>query len=148
MKLVPLLTSTAVGLLILRSSVAAQWLDYPTAGVPKTPDGKPSLSAPAPRTTDGKPDLSGLWEMERTELGGSRVEPLVSAMSKLVASSSTLDRACREAYPTNPGRRSWSKHEVLKATYMIRLQMAFLSGQCGYILTQPSGRLFRFPDFS
>ena len=52
------------------SAVYAQWLDYPTPNVPKTPDGKPNLSAPAPRTSDGKPDLSGLWEMERTERGG------------------------------------------------------------------------------
>jgi len=39
----------------------AQWLDYPTAGVPRTPDGKPNLAAPAPRTADGKPDFSGMW---------------------------------------------------------------------------------------
>jgi hypothetical protein len=42
----------------------AQWLDYPTAGVPRTADGKPNLSAPAPRTADGKPDLSGMWGWE------------------------------------------------------------------------------------
>jgi len=42
----------------------AQWLNYPTAGVPRTGDGKPNLSAPAPRTSDGKPDFSGIWEME------------------------------------------------------------------------------------
>ncbi len=39
----------------------AQWLKYPTAGIPRTADGKPNLSAPAPRTADGKPDISGLW---------------------------------------------------------------------------------------
>jgi hypothetical protein len=39
----------------------AQWLDYPTAGVPHTPDGKPDLTAPAPRLPDGKPDFSGMW---------------------------------------------------------------------------------------
>jgi hypothetical protein len=44
--------------------LGAQWLNYPTAGVPHTPDGKPNLSAPAPRTADGKPDFSGIWEME------------------------------------------------------------------------------------
>jgi hypothetical protein len=41
--------------------LAAQWFHYPTAGVPRLPDGKPNLSAPAPRTPDGKPDLSGIW---------------------------------------------------------------------------------------
>src|ERR1700676_2905872 len=41
--------------------VSAQWLHYPTPGIPRTPDGKPNLSAPAPKTPDGKPDLSGIW---------------------------------------------------------------------------------------
>ena len=44
--------------------LAAQWLNLPTPGVPKGPDGKPNLSAPAPRTADGKPDLSGIWELQ------------------------------------------------------------------------------------
>lgn len=47
---------------VLSSPLAAQWLHYPTPGIPRTPDGKPNLSAPAPRTADGKPDFSGLWE--------------------------------------------------------------------------------------
>ena len=41
--------------------LSAQWPAYPNASVPRTPDGKPNLSAPAPRTPDGKPDLSGIW---------------------------------------------------------------------------------------
>lgn len=40
---------------------SAQWLTYPTPGIPRLPDGKPNLAAPAPRTADGKPDLSGVW---------------------------------------------------------------------------------------
>jgi len=44
--------------------VDAQWLNYPTAGVPRTPDGKPNLDAECPRTPDGKPDLSGVWVTE------------------------------------------------------------------------------------
>jgi hypothetical protein len=39
----------------------AQWLNYPTAGLPRTPDGKPDLAAPTPKAADGKPDLSGIW---------------------------------------------------------------------------------------
>ena len=39
----------------------AQWIKYPTAGVPRLPDGKPNLSAATPRTSDGKPDFSGMW---------------------------------------------------------------------------------------
>jgi len=53
-----LLIIVAIG---LSAPASAQWLKQPTAGLPRTPDGKPNLSAPAPRTADGKPDLSGLW---------------------------------------------------------------------------------------
>ena len=42
----------------------AQWIHYPTAGIPRLADGKPNLSAPTPRTKDGKPDFSGVWEVE------------------------------------------------------------------------------------
>src|SRR5262244_1502788 len=51
----------AVVMLTLNASLEAQWLHQPTAGIPRTADGKPNLSAPVPRTADGKPDLSGLW---------------------------------------------------------------------------------------
>ena len=44
----------------LSTSLSAQWPLYPV-GVPKGPDGRPDLKAPAPRTADGKPDLSGIW---------------------------------------------------------------------------------------
>jgi hypothetical protein len=44
------------------SAVAsAQWLKYPTAGIPRTADGKPDLTGPTPRHANGKPVLAGLW---------------------------------------------------------------------------------------
>jgi hypothetical protein len=43
--------------------VNAQWAVYHDPVVPRTPDGKPNLSAPAPRL-NGKPDLSGIWQAE------------------------------------------------------------------------------------
>src|SRR5262245_47593915 len=52
---------TSVILIAFSAPLAAQWLNHTTPGIPRKPDGKPNLSAPAPRTSDGKPDLSGLW---------------------------------------------------------------------------------------
>src|SRR5215211_5410267 len=52
--------------LVWPSMASAQWLKHPTAGIPRTADGRPNLSAPAPRTADGRPELSGLWEARDT----------------------------------------------------------------------------------
>jgi hypothetical protein len=49
---------------VMSVSLNAQWLNHPSRGVPRMPDGKPNLSAPAPRTADGKPDFSGIWQLE------------------------------------------------------------------------------------
>jgi hypothetical protein len=59
-------TVTALIAVVCAMSAApsAQWLKYPTAGVPKASDGRPKLDAPAPRASDGKPDLSGIWDIE------------------------------------------------------------------------------------
>ena len=59
-----IVTGIIAALCMMSSTVSAQWLKYPTAGVPRRSDGKPDLSAPAPRTSEGKPDLSGIWEIE------------------------------------------------------------------------------------
>jgi hypothetical protein len=53
-----------VSIAFLSTGAHAQWLNFPTPGIPRTPDGKPNLSAPVPRTSDGKPDLSGVWMHE------------------------------------------------------------------------------------
>jgi hypothetical protein len=43
------------------TSLAAQWIYYPTEGVPRKDDGSVDTRAPAPRLENGKPDLSGVW---------------------------------------------------------------------------------------
>ena len=53
--------AVVVALLLTPVPASAQWLDYPTTGIPRMPDGKPNLAAAVPRTPDGKPQLAGLW---------------------------------------------------------------------------------------
>ena len=55
---------TALTILFALTPLDAQWLKYPTPGVPRTSSGAPDLNAPTPRTPDGKPDLSGTWDIE------------------------------------------------------------------------------------
>jgi hypothetical protein len=65
----------AAALIIAAPAVLfAQWPDYPTSGVPRNPDGKPNLTAPAPRTGDGKPDFSGMWGWETRANCGAKCD--------------------------------------------------------------------------
>src|SRR4051812_47626812 len=53
---------TVIAALILAPAPAgAQWLRFPTAGIPRTADGRPNLRAPAPRTPEGRAIIAGLW---------------------------------------------------------------------------------------
>src|SRR5262249_23923286 len=57
-----LIAFVAAGVFLWMSSpLTAQWFKYPSAGVPRTLDGKINLTAPTPRTRDDKPDFSGMW---------------------------------------------------------------------------------------
>lgn len=70
--------AVAFGAIITLPGTAwAQWLKYPTAGVPRTADGKPNLSAPAPRAPDGKADFTGIWLTNNTRCRSQDPESLL-----------------------------------------------------------------------
>ena len=47
---------------VMAVPAAAQWMNYPTPGIPRLPSGKPNLNARTPRAPDGHPDLTGIWQ--------------------------------------------------------------------------------------
>ena len=55
--------ATITALVLLSGAIEAQWVSRPTPGIPRLPDGKPNLTAPAPRLPDGHPDLGGIWDV-------------------------------------------------------------------------------------
>ena len=67
-----------------------QWLNYPTVGMQRTPDGKIDLNAPPPRTPDAKVDLSGIWTRVRSNGPPSIVEGS-SDQSRYLLEGSTID---------------------------------------------------------
>jgi hypothetical protein len=82
-------TGSLVAAILAIASVptTAQWLSYPTPGIPRTPDGNPDLSAPAPKTADGKPDLSALWMPSKptggiAQLKASEIKPWALKLAK------------------------------------------------------------------
>src|SRR5438128_8413712 len=72
--------------LLTAGPAGSQWLKIPLPGTPRTPDGKPNLTAPAPKTPDGKPDLSGLWRSD----GGRYVENLAGVDAPMLPWAAAL----------------------------------------------------------
>ena len=67
----------------LTESANAQWINQPKAGVPRTRDGKPNLSAPAPKAANGKPDLTGLWQTDMAAPGEiERISPGLGVLAE------------------------------------------------------------------
>jgi hypothetical protein len=80
-------------------ALQAQWLKYPSAGVPRLPNGQPNLTAPAPTTASGTPDLSGQW-LADTESGTG----VSFAGAPLPRCSETSGHGLRTACLTDRGR--------------------------------------------
>src|SRR5262245_17897120 len=71
----------ALTLLAAAMLSSAQWINEPARGVPRTPDGKPKLDAPAPRL-GGKPDFTGLWQTDMAKPG--EIEKIIPDLGKVI----------------------------------------------------------------
>ncbi|MBI4472576.1 MAG: hypothetical protein HY646_07900 [Acidobacteria bacterium] len=77
-------------ILAMISAASAQWVNLTLPNTPRTPDGKPDLTAPTPRTRDGKPDLTGIWRVASgkylqniaADLGELPFQPWAAALYK------------------------------------------------------------------
>jgi len=129
-------------LAFLSTGAYGQWLDFPTPGIPRTPDGKPNLSAPAPRTAEGKPDLSGVWMHEVTT---------VAEMKRLYGAA-VIDEAIRVQVP---GMEIGTQHKYSRNILIdVRPGESPLRPEAAEIMRQraatldvqnPCGRVFGFP---
>src|ERR1700674_2462881 len=92
------------------SPIRAQWFNYKTPGVPRTPDGKPDLSAPTPRMADGKPDLSAFWQGSlvyarniAADLKPEDVQPWAEALTQERMLNFGKDSPSAQCLPPPPG---------------------------------------------
>jgi len=71
---------SVVAVALRTTPAAAQWLDRPWSGIPRTADGKPNLAAPAPRGADGHVDLTGIWDgpVPETQADPANAQPWVN----------------------------------------------------------------------
>src|SRR5579885_1399623 len=82
----PGLRTLLFGLLIC--PLPAQWINYPSAGIPRTKDGKADLNAACPRTADGHPDFSGVWIAPSSREGNPQFpgcEPIPDEFANIAA---------------------------------------------------------------
>ena len=150
-----------------------QWLRYRTEGIPRKPDGKPNLTAPAPRLPDGHPDLSGLWHAAQPrqcvnsagdsvpcglEIGGSPLagnlgrdlpggalpyQPWAAKLFQERHAALSIDDPHVRCLPDNPPR-SWTLPHLTKAVHMPKLLVLLYEVNAMYRQIFIDGR--PFPD--
>lgn len=114
----------------------AQWIQYRDPAIPRLPNGKPNLAAPAPRTGGRKPDLSGIWRLQPP---GCRLEDLDCAeVNDRVSEFANIAARLKGGLPYQP----WAAELVSKLS-------EGLGKDDPVALCQPAGalRLLTYPTY-
>jgi hypothetical protein len=122
------LSLTSIMLVAMTIPVAAQWLNHPTPGIPRTVDGKANLTAAAPRTVDGRPDLTGVWTGALSahlarHPDASDVHPWAKEVARQRADNFFKDRPSFRCLPSGPeGFGGWKR--IVQTPNLARRTMA------------------------
>jgi len=89
---------------------AAQWLDRPWPGIPRTADGTPDLTAPAPRGADGMPDFTGVWSGPTpvAQLDPDILQPWVADLARQRQQDYYRERPYFQCKPSGPETERFS----------------------------------------
>ena len=128
----------ALVLLAGTTPAAAQWLDRPWPGIPRTADGKPNLTAPAPRA-DSKPDLTGVWNAPNPEAPLDPANELPWARD-LVRQRQQEYHRTRPSYLCRPSGPESDKFSGWKRILQTPTAMAILNDDLTYRLIHMDGR--------
>jgi hypothetical protein len=101
---------SGIAAVVVAALVFAQWLNYKTPGIPRLPDGRPNLSAPAPRA-GGHPDLSGIWQLKPGPCAPKMRSSFALGIIAAAASSAISARASLAVCPISPGRRAGEQEQ-------------------------------------
>ena len=141
----------AAALLLFPVTLCAQWLNFPTPGIPRNSNGKPNLTAPAPRTADGKPDLSGIWQPEQNAYRFNVIQdPNTEAILRPAAEAVFIGRVkdfrrddpVTNCLPTGPSEILGSMYRIIQSPTVIG--MLFESGTGRFRQIYTDGR--KLPD--
>ena len=119
---------------------AAQWLDRPWPGIPRTADGKPNLAAPAPRGPDGRPDLMGIWNgpIPRPAHDAANAQPWVNDLVQRHHQDYFRARPSFQCRPSGPEADRWAAWKRILQT---PAAIAILNDNLTYRVIHLDGRV-------
>ncbi len=129
----------ALTLVVTATPATAQWIDRKTPGIPRNPDGKPNLTAPAPRGPDGKPDLNGVWNGPAPQ-ARPEVADLQPAVMDLARKHQQDYYKARPTYQCRPAGPEAEKFGGWKRIIQTPTAIAILNDDLTYRIIHMDGR--------